>query len=531
MKNTALNEPALRLAPAGGGPSRSKQIFTSLDAELREMPAPSHRRGCSTAVAPLAPLLLAAACAALPARASPALTAHVARVAYAADARTLFGSTAVIPRTNASDPALLTSSWVYDPLEIVATDGGGSGRALWRLDTSKLGRQMWSVRGGAFAAFAPGQLNAAAHWIEKDSGVTGNCSLAVFDAARSPEAAGGNGWRVTLLAETCALANLALSPASYVDLSVNGSLVAAMAVDVKGNVTVSAFDAQTGRRRWSRSVAPAAGQRDYFTYSGVHVSANAQLVTWACGELGSAGAIRQYIVSAEDGTDAAPPVRADAALEPPLSPDGEYTAASYTAPCGGERARVLRRNATSGAFEPVGGFIEGPATGAAAGLEGPVAGAAAAPCWYLAQAALSFDYMSAKTYASFAWSSTTLDAAAITMHDVDDLAGPPVASYVSPVAPSGDTDTSGATLACFERLCVFGGYAGNRVVQPTVVLVDASAAGAVWQATTNGSVIGVSVAPGYVPETYYISASGCTTPGLCTGPGAEASLWTVSFSA
>ena len=326
---------------------------------------------------------------------------------------------------------------------------------------------------------------------------------------------------MTLLAKTCALANLALSPASYVDLSIDGSLVAAMAVDVKGNVSVFAFDAQTGRPRWSRSVAPTTAQHDYWTYSGVHVSADAQLVTWACGELGSAGAIKQYVVSAKDGTDAAPPLHADAALEPPLSPDGEFTVASYAAPCGGERARVLRRNATSGAYEPGGGFIEGPATGAAG----------AAPCWYLAQSALSFDHMSAKTFASFAWSSKTLDAAAMTMHDVDDLAAPPVASYVSPVAPSGDTDTSGATLACFERLCVFGGYAGTRVVQPTVVLIDASAAGAVWTATTNGSVVDVSIAPAYVPETYFVSASGCTTPGLCSGPGAEASLWTVSFSA
>ena len=184
------------------------------------MQSPSRR------AAPLSPLLLslfAAACAPSSALASPALTAHVVCVAYASDKRTLFGSTAVIPRTNASDPALLTSSWVYDPLEIVATDGGGSNLPLWRLDTSKLGRQRWSGRGGAFAAVAPGRLNAAAHWIEKDSGVTGNCSLAVFDAARSPEAAGGNGWRVTLLAKTCALANLALSPASYVDLSIDGS--------------------------------------------------------------------------------------------------------------------------------------------------------------------------------------------------------------------------------------------------------------------------------------------------------------------
>ena len=62
-------------------------------------------------------------------------------------------------------------------------------------------------------------------------------------------------------------------------------------------------------------------------------------------------------------------------------------------------------------------------------------------------------------------------------------------------------------------------------------LIDASAAGAVWTATTNGSVVDVSIAPAYVPETYFVSASGCTTPGLCSGPGAEASLWTVSFSA
>lgn len=477
------------------------------------MPAPKHRGSAA-----LAPLLLA-----LSAARGSSLTAHVERVAYAADARTLFGSTAIIPRANASDPALLTSSWVYDPLEIVAIDGGGTNRPLWRYDTSSLGRQMWAVRGGAYAAVAPGQLNVAAHWIDKDSGPTGNCSLAVFDAARSPDATGGNGWRVTLLAETCALANLAISPASYVDLSIDGSLVVAMAVDVKGNVTVAAFDAQTGRPRWSRSIAPTAAQHDYWTFSGVHVSADAQLVTWACGELGSAGAIRQHVVSATDGADAVPPILADSALEPPLSPDGEYTAAAYAAPCGGERARVLRRNATSGAFEPVGGFIDGPATGAGAGD--------AAPCWRLAQAALSFDYMSAKTFASFAWSSTALDAAAVTMHDVDSLAAGPVASYVSPVAPSGDTDTAGAVLACFERLCVFGGYASSRVVQPTVVLLDASAAGAVWTATTNGSVIDVSIAPGFVPETYYVSASGCTTPSLCTGPGAEASLWTVSFSA
>jgi hypothetical protein len=56
-------------------------------------------------------------------------------------------------------------------------------------------------------------------------------------------------------AERCALVNLAISPASYVDLSVDGSLVVAMAVDAQANVTVFAFDAQTGRARWSRSVA------------------------------------------------------------------------------------------------------------------------------------------------------------------------------------------------------------------------------------------------------------------------------------
>ena len=137
------------------------------------------------ALAPALPFLLLLLAAPSPAL---SLTARVARVAYAADKRTLFGSSAVIPRANASDPALLTSSWVYDPYEIVAYDGGGGsgggGAPLWRLDTSKLGRQMWTVRGGAYAVDAPGKLNAAAHWIDKDSGITGNCSLAVFDASR-----------------------------------------------------------------------------------------------------------------------------------------------------------------------------------------------------------------------------------------------------------------------------------------------------------------------------------------------------------
>ena len=460
---------------------------------------------------------IASAALAAIAAASPALTAHVARVAYASDKRTLFGSSAVIPRANASDPALLTASWVYDPLEIVAIDGGGGNAALWRLDTSKLGRQMWSVRGGAYAATAPGQLNAAAHWIDKDDGITGNCSLAVFDAARSPEAPGGNGWRTTL-EERCALVNLAISPASYVDLSVDGSLVVAMAVDAQANVTVFAFDAQTGRARWSRSVAPTPAQREQWTFSGVHVSADAQLVTWSCGEVGAAGAIRQYVVSAKDGADAAPPLRVDAALEPPLSPDGEYTAASFASPCGGDRARVLRRNATGGGdYEPVGAaFIDGPA--------------ADGSCWSLMQAALTFDPASARTFAAFAWSSTSLNAAAVTMYDVDALEQGPVASYVSPVS-TGGMDSSGAVLACFERLCVFGGYPGSGVAQPTVVLIDASAAGPVWSVATNGSVMDVSIAPAYVPETYFVSASGCTTPSICTGPGAEASLWTVSFTA
>jgi hypothetical protein len=473
----------------------------------------------ASCIASAAIFLAAASPALAAAAAAPSLTAHVARVAYTSDKRTLFGSSAVIPRANASDPALLTASWVYDPLEIVAIDGGGSNAPLWRLDTSKLGRQMWSVRGGAYAATAPGKLNAAAHWIDKDDGITGNCSLAVFDAARSPEAPGGNGWRTTLDAERCALVNLAISPASYVDLSVDGSLVVAMAVDAQVNVTVFAFDAQTGRSRWSRSVAPTPAQREQWTFSGVHVSADAQLVTWSCGEVGAAGAIRQYVVSAKDGADAAPPLHVDAALEPPLSPDGEYTAASFASPCGGDRARVLRRNATGGggAYEPVGAaFIDGPA--------------ADGSCWYLMQAALTFDPASARTFASFAWSSTSLNAAAVTMYDVDAIEKGPLASYVSPVS-TGGMDSSGAVLACFERLCVFGGYPGSGVAQPTVVLIDASAAGPVWSVATNGSVIDVSIAPAYVPETYFVSASGCTTPSICTGPGAEASLWTVSFTA
>ena len=442
-----------------------------------------------------------------------ALTAQVPQLAHVVDTRTMFGSTAMVPQANVSDPVFLTTTWVYDPLEIVAYEDGAP---LWRLDTSADGRQMWAVRGGASAATAPGKLNAAAYWIEKDNGIEGNCSLAVFNAARSPVAP-GNGWRIVLLADTCALVNLALSTASYVDLSRDGLLVAALSADDTGNLTVRAFDAQTGRLRWARSIAPTKEQAQMWTFSGVSVSANAELVTWACGELESAAGVRQYVVHASNGTDVAPTVRSDGELEPPLSPDGEYTVASIAVASGGDSARVMRWNASTRNYDAVVPDLVGPAS---VGVSG----------WYLVQAKLTFDPMSATTFVTLAWSSMTLDAAAVTMYDVDALAGGPVASYATPVS-TGAMDSSGCVIACLERLCVAGFYPGSGVAQPTVLLLDASAAGPVWNTTTSGSVIDVSIAPAEVPETYFFSSSGCTTPSICTDVGAEAYVWAVEFVA
>jgi hypothetical protein len=450
-------------------------------------------------------LLLAAAAPAL------ALTAHVERVAHFEDKRTMFGSTALVPQSNASSPVFLTTSWVYDPEEIVAYRGGSP---LWRLDTSSAGRQMWIVTAGAFAATAPGKLNALAYWIEKDNGPLGNCSLSVFDSSRSPFAA-GNGWRTVLLADVCAIVNLALSTSTYADISRDGSLVAAMAVSNGLNVSVHAFDGQTGKLRWTRSVSPPGPNHDYFTFSGLRVSADGEFVSFEFGDVSAVGGVKQYIVSGVDGKDRAVPVRGDGGLEPPISADGGYSVVTVGVASGGSRARVVRWNASSAAYEPAGEDIDGP----------KVAGVV----WDLAEASSSFDPVSDRSFITLAWSSAGLNAAAVTMYDVSELTRP-VAAYRTPVS-TGDMDSSGVAIACFERLCIAGLFPGSGVSQPTVVLLDASSPTAVWNTTTAGSVLDVSIAPAEVPETYFVSASGCTTPGLCSGPGAEASLWTVSFSA
>ena len=464
-----------------------------------------HARSAAPAL-PFAPaLLLAGAAPAL------ALTAHVERVAHFVDKRTTFGSTALVPQNNASDPVFLTTSWVYDPEEIVAYQGGAP---LWRLDTSSAGRQMWIVSGGAFAATAPGKLNALAYWIEKDNGPLGNCSLSVFDASRSPFAA-GNGWRTVLLADVCAIVNLALSTYTYADISRDGSLVAAMTVSDGLNVTVHAFDGQTGKLRWTRSVSPPGPDHDYFTFSGLRVSADGEFVAWEFGDVSAVGGVKQYIVGGVDGKDRAEPVRSDGGLEPPISEDGGYSVVTVGVASGGSRARVVRWNASSATYEPAGADIDGPA------LAGIV--------WDLAAASSSFDPVSDRSFVTLAWSSAGLNAAAVTMYDVTELTRP-VASYKTPVS-TGDYDSSGVAIACFERLCIAGFYPGSGVSQPTVVLLDASAPTPVWNSTTEGSVLDVSIAPAKVPETYFVSASGCTTPSICTGPGAEAAYWLVRFSA
>ena len=460
----------------------------------------------------LRPLLPRLAAGALLARAAAALTAHVQQLAHVVDNRTMFGSTAMVPQSNASDPIFLTTSWVYAPLELVAYENGA---LLWRLDTSKDGRQMWVVSGGAYAATAPGALNAAAFWIEKDVGITGNCSLAVFDAARSPFAA-GNGWRRVLEAETCALANLALNPTTYAELSRNGSLVVALTASDAGNVTIFALEGQTGALRWARSFAPTPAQKSYWTWSGVHVSPDGEFVSWSVGELGGAEGVRQHVAAADDGKDRGPSIRVDEPLEPPLSLGAEYTVSSVAVASGGERARVLRWNASAAAYTPAGADIDGP----------KIAGI----LWYFISASLSFDPMTGVTFATLAWSSTSLNAAAVVMYNVDALASGPVASYHTPVS-TGDMDSSGVAIACFERLCACGFYPGSGVAQPTFLLLDASAKAPVWNTTTAGSVLDVAIAPGAVPETYYVSAAGCTTPSICTDKGAEAFVWGVTFTA
>lgn len=467
--------------------------------------SPAARSTSAARTATTCALALAlAALAALP-RAHGAVTGTL--VLHNVNAATWYGTSAVATTPDPATPVLLATSWVFQPYEVAALLNGTG--TLWVSDPLPAERQMFSIYSSASAVVGPTDNNVVAAWTTKSTGVLGNCSINVFNAqlgpARSPLA-----WSAFLYRDTCGDVNLDTIYSSAA-MSDDGATVVAVAFDASMNVTVQAFDGPTGELLWRRYYAPTTpAQQQYWVNNGVSISGDGEWVSFNAGD--ASAEIPVYVLAARTGAPRSPqPLTSSDELQIVLSFDAQFT---VTASGAAASAQLWRWDSASGAYAS--------------------AGVARAPqgSWYLLEADISFDPAADKWYVGLAYQSTDLDRAAFFIYDAADFRdNAAVASYISPVNNNG-YDCSGITITCYASLCAAAKWQGDG--EPTLLLLDAHAApgaGPVWNASTPGSMLSVSLAAGPDPSSVFLGAAGCSTHSVCTDPGADAFLYLLTISA
>lgn len=412
----------------------------------------------------------------------------------------------------------MQTSWVFDPEELVAYRPKAGTGVAWRVDSSAVTTYQTLYVGSAGATpSAPEAIDTLAFWNLKPGGIVGECDLIGFNAASGPPDLSGRGphtWRANL-SRSCMNIN-GWTPFTRFALSPDGATAVAWVQDASLNVTVLAFDGQTGARRWTTVLpAPSGPDRDYFVALGLALSGDGRWVLADEGVEGGGDGQRLHVLSAADGTPRGAPVYSAGTggfMQPTISEDGAFVLAVTNDAVGS--VSVFGWNATAGAYALV-GTADPP--GVAPGGDG----------WDLGDAALSRDAGTGVTYVGLAWFDRDLGGS--TLLAMFDAAAPskgPAVSYaVSPVAGD-DIAVASAEIACDGGVCVAGLWV--QVVngtQPSVVVLSAATPAApVFTFTSPGSVDAVDIVSAGAGA-FYVAAAGCATYGVCTDPGSDAYLW------
>ena len=413
------------------------------------------------------------------------------------------------------------TSWVYDPEELVAYRPKAGPNPAWRVDTSSvLTYQTLYVASAGRVPSTPTAIDTLAFWNEKPGGISGVCSLIGFNAANGPPDLSGRAphtWRANL-SNTCLNIN-GWTPFTRFALSADGATAVAWVQQASLDVTLFAFDGQTGARRWTVTLpAPPQPDRDYFISLGISISADGAWVVADEGVEGGGDGQRLHVLSAVDGTPRCATV--DSAgmggfMQPTVSDDGRYVLNVANDATGAAGLYVF--NSTLGRYALV-GYADPPAE--APGGNG----------WVIGGASLSREPATNVTYAGIAWFDRDLGGSSlVAMFDAANPAAGPVTTYaVQPVAGD-DIAVAAAAIACDGGVCVAGLWV--QVVngtQPAVAVLSASSPSPVFTFVSPGSTDAVDIVSAGAGA-YYVAAAGCATYGVCTDPGSDAYMWRVQL--
>ena len=441
--------------------------------------------------------------------------ANITLLTHASDARTWFGSVSVALR-GATDPVLMATSWVFAPEEIVAYRPSAGAGVAWRTDTSAVTTYQTLYIASASAVLVPTAIDALAFWNLKPRGIVGDCVLVGFRSDTAPDLTGRapGSWRANVSSQ-CQNIN-GWMPFTRFALSRDGATAIAWVQDGDENVTVYAYDGQTGRPRWTRTFSAPPAERDYVESFGAELSEDGR---WVTVDFGVVTVTPQalYVLDATTGVDRCPPVESPGLVQATLSPDGEYIIQLNNAFTG--TASILRFNDSASGYVIVGTVAPPPPPGAHG--------------WTLGGAAMSSD--GTTTYAGFVWYDSSLaGTSVVAMWSVANLTGRPHSFIVVPPVEGDDIAVASASIACDRRLCAAALWV--QVVngtQPSVVVLSADAPIPVMAFTSPGSMDNVDVVyagpvgGGGGGDRYYVAAAGCATYGVCTAPGSDAYLWEV----
>lgn len=389
---------------------------------------------------------------------------------------------------------------------------GVNGTRLRAKNTTKdLKYQTLYVTAPGEAPVIAGGVDALAFWNLKPSGVDGTCVLIGFNSAEGPDVdlgpnQPGRSWHANLTTN-CNNVNSAV-PWSRFALSDDGSTAVAWTQDDTGDITVYAFEGQTGASRWKKTIpCGTPDQCQYYLSYGADISSDGRWVVYDDGVEG-AGPHQLHVLAAADGAPRAAPVQSPDAVPAHASPNGDFMFSSddASAPSTGAFSTWLW-DAASGVYKLVGSAL--PPLGS--GGDG----------WTLAQYAFSVDDDN-KTWLAVVWFDTSLAGPSVlALYDAAAPASGPV-SWAATTPLAIDVANAAAVVDCAGGLCAAGFYT-QKVggPQPTLVVVAAAAPGAVWNFTTPGSVDAVSVTRSGASGSFYVLAVGCASASVCTQPGGD----------
>ena len=433
-----------------------------------------------------------------------------------------FGSSAIARPTGdaAGAPVFLASTWVYPPDEVIGY--GINGSRLWvKNTTADLTFQTLYVSAPGEAPAKAGGVDALAFWNLKPSGIDGTCVLLGFNSAVGPDvdlgpSRPGSSWHANLTSD-CSNVNLAV-PWSRFTLSDDGSTAVAWTQDAAGDITVYAFEGQTGQLRWQKKFpCGTPDECNYYLSYGCDVSGDGRWVVYDDGVEG-AGAHKLHVLAAADGAPRAVVLSPDA-VPAHASPDGTFMFSSDDADAPSTGAfSTWRWSAAAAAYTLAGSAL--PPLGS--GGDG----------WTLAQYAFSTDERN-RTWLGVVWFDTgLLGPSVLALYDAAAPASGPVSWVATTPLAGSSMANAGAVVDCAGSMCAAGFYVQKvGAPQPSLVVVAADAPATVWNFTTPGSVDAVSVSRSGKPGSYYVLAAGCTSPGVCTVPGGDLYAFEVTVTA